>query len=87
MTVRIDHSSIYSGSQIDVGRCYTAAFDSVAAIDTLIAKPLKQGMEAELIEVNVAHLETILTYGVWDTEDLTPFREAVVRGRDWLARQ
>jgi hypothetical protein len=63
-----------------IAKSYTSALDSVALINTLVAKPTKTAEEIATIKRNVDHLKIIVARTYWTTEDLTPFNTAITLG-------
>ena len=59
---------------------YSAAMDSVNAINELVAKATRTDEENRSLSRNVQHLEIMVAKGFWTTEDLTPFSDAIAAG-------
>lgn len=64
-----------------ISKTYAAAFDSIAIIETLSAKPDKTATDIIILERNVKHLEIILSKTFWTNEDLAPLSAAVILGK------
>jgi len=59
---------------------YSAALDSVALINTLLAKPSRTEQDNADIARNVEHLEIMVAKDFWTTEPLGPLQDAITAG-------
>lgn len=66
----------------DRARIYAAAMDSVAIITDPEEDPEKTAEERKGdLERNIKHLELIIAKPFWESEDLTPFSQAITAGK------
>ena len=65
----------------EIARHYSAAMDSVNLINGTKPTMESDADWADTIARNVAHLEIMAAKTYWTTEDLTPFTEAIAKGK------
>lgn len=65
---------------------YSSAMDSVTLLERVAADPDAYTDYPTVVERNVDHLKIVLGWDFWTTEDLTPFSDAVARGRAEMER-
>ena len=68
--------------EITPAQHYAAAMDSVRLIDRLMALPSRDEDQKDTVNRNVKHLELVVTWDIWTTEDLTPFHDAIATGQN-----
>jgi hypothetical protein len=68
--------------EITPAQHYAAGMDSVRLIDRLMALPSRDVYQVDAVNRNVAHLELIVTWDIWTTEDLAPFHDAIATGQN-----
>lgn len=61
---------------------YAAAMDSVHLINKLMALPSRDEFEKDTVTRNVEHLELVVTWDIWTTEDLKPLHDAIAAGQN-----
>ena len=66
----------------EIAQCYSAAMDSVNLINDLMAQESRTEEDQDTVDRNVDHLKIIVAKDFWTTEDLTPFNNAIIAGRD-----
>jgi hypothetical protein len=64
-----------------IAQDYTAALDSVALINDMIAAGGLDEEKKATITRNYEHLEIVIAREGWTTEDLTPLVDAVAAGK------
>ncbi len=68
--------------EITPAQHYAAAMDSVHLIDKLMALPSRDSDQVDDVTRNAQHLELVVTWDIWTTEDLTPFHNAIAAGQN-----
>lgn len=56
---------------------YNAAMDSVNLINAVIADPEAYRNDETVIDRNVRHLQIVVAWPFWTTEDMTPLNAAI----------
>lgn len=59
---------------------YSAAMDSVNLIHAVIASPDDYSDDETILERNVGHLQIVVGWDFWTTEDMTPITDAIAAG-------
>jgi len=59
---------------------YRACMDSVNLINAVIAAPDNYADDPTVLQRNVKHLEGMVNYEHWTTEDMTPLNNAITAG-------
>lgn len=59
---------------------YNAAMDSVNLINAVIADPDAYADDETVIDRNVRHLQIVVAWPFWTTEDMTPLNDAIAAG-------
>ena len=63
-----------------IAQHYSAALDSVALIDELMALDSRDEEQTATVARNVEHLEIMVAKDFWTTEDMTPLNDAITAG-------
>ena len=66
----------------EISRHYKAAMDSVALLEKVAADPDAYADDTTIVERNVEHLQLVVGWDFWTTEDLTPFHDAITAGSE-----
>ena len=60
---------------------YNAAMDSVNLINAVIADPDAYADDETVLDRNVRHLQIVVAWSFWTTEDMTPLTDAITAGQ------
>ena len=63
-----------------IAKHYSAALDSVALINQLMALDSRDEKQTATVARNVEHLEIMVAKDFWTTEDLAPLNAAITAG-------
>jgi hypothetical protein len=64
-----------------IAQHYSAAMDSVNLINAVIADPDAYADDETVIDRNVRHLQIVVAWPFWTTEDMTPLNDAIAAGQ------
>lgn len=65
----------------DIAQHYSACMDSVNLINAVVAAPDDYTDDPTVLQRNVDHLEAMVTYEHWTTEDMAPLNSAITAGK------
>ena len=65
----------------DIAQHYSACMDSVNLINAVVAAPNDYTDDPTVLQRNVDHLEAMVTYEHWTTEDMAPLNAAITAGK------
>lgn len=68
----------------DIARFYSSSLDSVYLINALVESNTTKQEDIVNIKRNVSHLAIMLGKDYWTIEDLTPLKDAVVSGSNYI---
>ena len=60
---------------------YNAAMDSVNLINAVIADPDAYADDETVLDRNVRHLQIVVAWSFWTTEDMAPLNDAIAAGQ------
>ena len=63
-----------------IAQHYSAAMDSVNLINSVIADPDKYANDETVLDRNVDHLQIVVAWSFWTTEDMAPINAAIAAG-------
>lgn len=64
-----------------IAQHYSAAMDSVNLINAVIADPDAYADDETVLDRNVRHLQIVVAWSFWTTEDMTPIHDAIAAGQ------
>ena len=71
---------VYTPTAEEIAKHYSACMDSVNLINAVIAAPDNYADDPTVLQRNVEHLEGMVNYEHWTTEDMTPLNNAITAG-------
>ena len=71
---------VYTPTAEEIAKHYSACMDSVDLINAVIAAPNDYSDDPTVLQRNVEHLEGMVNYEHWTTEDMTPLNNAITAG-------
>ncbi len=77
--------SDYTPTEEEIAQHYSACMDSVNLINAVIAAPNDYTDDPTVLQRNVDHLEVMVSYEHWGSEDMAPLNAAVTAGKAAIA--
>ena len=71
---------VYTPTEEEIAKHYSACMDSVNLINAVIAAPDDYVDDPTVLQRNVEHLEVMVSYEHWTTEDMSPLNTAITEG-------
>ncbi len=69
----------------EIAQHYSAAGDSVALVNALVAIETLTDEQKDTVDRNVQHLEIMVAKDYWTSEDLSPFNSTITAGKAKIA--